>query len=157
MKTFLHIRIFSHPWKGENGKEHSYYVDHEAGGLSERLGSIAIEPTITFTQLREVIEEIEQNGVRKRSQFFIEFLNFLQRCPNPLGYEGDSLKTYRIGTLKMTDDKGFIPCVQDISIIQEDVETEPVCEIVGEFIGTDLVLIPTSQIHPMTGHLSDQL
>ncbi|KAL7539830.1 hypothetical protein ACHAXR_009647 [Thalassiosira sp. AJA248-18] len=158
MKTsktaFVHIRIFSHP---QNNNEHSFYVGHEAGGLSERVETLAVNPSSSFLQIRELIEEQSDGNIIRRRPFYTDFLHFIQRCPNPLGYEGEAVTTYRIGILKMKDDKGFVPSLRDIKVIKEDVEAGPACEIVDELLGTDIVLIPTTQIHPTTGRLSDQI
>ena len=153
MKT-VHLRMFSHP----NNKEYSYYVSHECGGLSERLDTVTFDPSISFTQLREKIEEREVNGIMKRTTFYTEFIHFMQRCPNPLGYQDkESLSSYRIGLLNIVDEKYITPTAKDITLLQEDAESEPISKIVSNFLSTDFVLIPTAQIHPRTGTLSDTL
>lgn len=94
----------------------------------------------------------------RRRPFYTELLSFMQRCPNPLGYEGDALELYRFAILKMKDDKNFAPSVKDIKLIPEDAEASPICNIVDdELLGTDIVLIPKTQIHPATDRLSDHL
>eukprot|EP00569_Conticribra_weissflogii_P001754 CAMPEP_0171351968 /NCGR_PEP_ID=MMETSP0878-20121228/40300_1 /TAXON_ID=67004 /ORGANISM="Thalassiosira weissflogii, Strain CCMP1336" /LENGTH=175 /DNA_ID=CAMNT_0011857413 /DNA_START=209 /DNA_END=736 /DNA_ORIENTATION=+ len=168
MKTCIHLRMYSHPTynPAKNQHEHSYYVGHEPGGLSPRLGLLAIDPTITtFLQLREHIEETEGDGgrIRKRTLFFQEFLFFMERCSNPYGYGKEDLKNYRIGVLRVGDvaetknggDGEAVPNAKDIKLIREDVETEPIFEVVGDVLGTDFVLIPSCQLHPETGRLFD--
>lgn len=76
----------------------------------------------------------------------------MQRCPNIFGYEGDALKTYRLAYLT----KGIVD-VTDIKFIKLSDETKPICDIVDDMFGFELVLIPTTQIHPKTGRLTDQL
>jgi hypothetical protein len=148
--TCLHIRIFSHPWKGENNKENSYYVGHECRGLSESMDTIVVDPACTFLHLREVIEEQSDGNVMRRRLFFHEFIHFMQRCRNPLGYAGEELQTYRIGTLKGSD-------ANDIKIINKDDESKPICDVVDDVSRIEIVLIPTTQIHPISDRLSDQL
>ncbi|KAL7504162.1 hypothetical protein ACHAXN_001860 [Cyclotella atomus] len=155
MKT-LNLRMYCHPSKNE----HSYYVGHDSGGLSERLSTVTVDPTISFLELREKIEEKELNGVKKRTIFYTEFIHFMQRCPNPLGYQDkESLTSYRIGLLNIVEDtyKLVQPSADDIVLVQEDEETKPICEVVSDLLSTDLVLIPKTQIHPHTGKLADKL
>ncbi len=167
MKTYVHLRMYSHPTfnPAKNQHEHSYYAGHEPGGLSPRLGRLAIDPTVTsFVQLRELIEETEGDGgrIRKRTLFFQEFLFFAERCSNPHGYGKEDRKNYRIGVLRVGDvaEEGAAPSgygarEMDIKLIREDVETEPIFEVVGDVLGTDFVLIPRCQLHPETGRLFD--
>ena len=156
--SIMHLRMFSHPYYGENKNEHSYYVKHDAGGLSERLATISVDPAMSFFQLRERIEEKEVNGVMKRTTFYTDFVYFMQRCPNPLGYQDkETMTTYSIGLLNVIDEKHFAPSVEDITIVREDEETEPICNIVSNLLSTDLVLIPKTQIHPTSGVLADSL
>lgn len=150
--------MFSHP--NTHTKTHSYYVGHECGGLSERLATVMIDPTISFLQLRELIEERERNGVMKRTTFYSEFIRFMQSCPNPLGYQDqESLTGYRLGLLKVVDDKymNIAPTAEDITLLCEDEESEPICQVVDDLLSTDFVLIPKTQIHPHTGKLVDVL
>lgn len=154
----INLRMYSHPYSGENKDEHSYHVCHDAGGLSERLDTITVDPTNSFTELRKLIEEKEVNGVMKRTIFYTEFVNFMQRCPNPLGYQDkESLTTYNIGLLKIIDDKHVVPCADDIRVLREDEESDSICHVISDLLNTDLVLIPKTQIHPHTGRLADAL
>ncbi len=147
----LKIRTFSHPWKGENNMENSYYVGYEHRGLSEPMDTVVIDPAAcTFLQLRELIEEQPHGNVIRRRLFYHDFIHFMQRCRNPLGYVGEELQTYRIGTLKGTD-------AQDIKIIKKEFEAKAICDSVDDLSKTDVVLIPTTQIHPITDRLSDKL
>lgn len=155
MKT-LNLRMYCHPAKNE----HSYYVGHDSGGLSGRLSTVTVDPSISFLELREKIEEKELNGVMKRTIFYTEFIHFMQRCPNPLGYQDkESLTSYRIGLLNVVDDtyKLSLPSVDDIVLVQEEEETKSICDVASDLLSTDLVLIPKSQIHPHTGQLTDEL
>jgi len=157
--TFVNLRIFSHPWKGVTNKEHSYYVGHEAGGLSESLDTLAVNFSSTFSHLRQQIEEQTDENIMRRRPFYTEFLQFMQRCPNPLGYEGEPLRTYRIGILTMRNDKGYVPGVKDINLVRKDAEVKQICDVFDESVGlrTDIVLVPTTQIHPTTDRLADRL
>ena len=148
--AFLKIRTFSHPWKGDNNKENSYYVGYEHRGLSEPLDTIVINDVsaCSFLKLRELIEEQPHGNIMKRRMFFHDFIHFMQRCRNPLGYVGEELQTYRFGTLKGTD-------VKDINIIKRGDESKVICDTINDPSKTDIVLIPTTQIHPVTDQLSD--
>ncbi|KAL3772070.1 hypothetical protein ACHAWU_008092 [Discostella pseudostelligera] len=151
MKTaFLKIRTFSHPWKGESNKENSYYVGYEHRGLSEPMDTIVIDPEVcTVLKLRQLIEEQPNGNIMRRRLFFHDFIHFMQRCRNPLGYVGEELQTYRIGTLKGADAK-------DVKIIKKADESKLICDVIDDVSKTDIVLIPTTQIHPVTDRLSDK-
>eukprot|EP00956_Cyclotella_meneghiniana_P002576 scaffold3030_cov72-Cyclotella_meneghiniana.AAC.2 len=161
MRAVLHLRMFSHPYSGENKKEHSYYIAHDSGGLSERLSTITVDSTTSFFELRERIEEREVGGVMKRTTFFSEFVHFMQGCPNPLGYQDkESLTSYSIGLLKVIDNKHFATTsVEDITLLHESEESDPICNVVSDcdLLSSDLVLIPKTQIHPHTGRLADTM
>ena len=151
MKTIVHLRTFCHP---STRNEHSYYVDYEEEGLSQRLSTITVDSNSTIAQMREQIQEYEENGVKKRSSFYTEFLQFMQRIQNP-GYEdSEPSPSYQIGVLRNKDGQCNI---STISIIQRELECEPICEVVRELLGTDFVLIPSTQIHPETRQLSIEL
>ena len=106
----------------------------------------------------KLIEEKEVNGVMKRTLFYTECVNFMQRCPNPLGYQDkESLTTYSIGLLKIINDKHIVPCADGITVLREDEESDPICHIISDLRSTDLVLVPKTQIHPHTGRLADTL
>lgn len=151
--TFVNLRVFSH----QNKSEHSYYVAHEAGGLSPPMDSIAIDPNDSFLKTRELIEEQSCGNVMSRRRFYAEFLQFMQRCPNPLSYDGEHLSTYRFGVLKTSKEKGSVPSVTDIKVIRASDEASGVRDVVGELVCLEFVLIPTTQIHPFTDRLCDQL
>ena len=154
MKTiFTNLRIFSHPL---NGKEHSYYVGHEAGGLSGPMETLAVDPSSTFSQLRDLIQEQSSGNVMRRRLFYTDFISFASRCPNPLGYDGKDLTTYRLGLLS-NNGKDSAPDVKDIKVVKKSEESKRICEVAGDLFGTDIILIPTTQIHPYTDRLSNQL
>ena len=150
-KAFINIRIFSHP---PTNNEHSFYVGHEAGGLSERVDTVTINEDHNFHRMREQIEEQHDGNIMRRRPNYTEFLQFMQRCPNPFGYKAGEVMTYRIGVLKVKDDKTFFPSANDIKVIKERDETKPICEVVDDLLGSDIVFIPTTQIDPATGRLS---
>lgn len=153
MKSTIYLRTFSHPdpWKGKDGKEHAYYVSNCVdGGLTEASECIAIDSTDTILSIRQTIEEQQSGNIMRRRLFYYEFVHFMQRCPNPLGYEGDALKTYRIGLLKYGD-------MNDMKLVKKSEESKPISDIVDDLVGIEIVLIPTTQIHPMTDKLTDQL
>lgn len=148
--AFVKFRIYSHPWRGENNNEHSYYVGHDAGGLSEPLDMLVVDPSCTFLQLRESIEERCDGNVMLRRMFFTEFIYLMQRCHNFHGYESNALKTYRFGVLNATD------AAEKIKLIKQQDETKPIQDIVADIHDTHIVLIPTTQIHPTTDRITDQ-
>lgn len=150
--AFLKIRTFSHPWKGENNKENSFYVGYEHRGLSEPEDTVSVinPEACTFLRLRELIEEQPHGNMMRRRMFFHHFIHFMQRCRNPHGYVGEEVQTYRIGTLKGTD-------IKEIRIIKKEDEAKAISDVIDDSSNTDIVLIPTTQIHPVTDRLSDKL
>ena len=154
MKHFINLRTYTHPnlWKGEDQKEHSYYVGHENGGLSDVAETITIDESNNFVTIREIIEEQRDENIMRRRRFYYEFIQLMQRCPNIFDYEGESLKTYRLALLKKSSAD-----VTNIKLIKLSEETKPICDMVDDMFSFELVLIPTTQIHPKTGRLTDQL
>jgi hypothetical protein len=161
-ESFVTLRMFSHPWRGGGRREHSYYVGHDAGGLSGPMDSIAVDPSGTFLELRHSIEERCDGNVMLRRTFFAEFLHLMQRCRNPHGYEGESTRTYRLGALRAkavaatattttSTDAG-----NEIRVIERGDEAKPIADVIDDIHGTDIVLIPTTQIHPLTDRLTDR-
>lgn len=149
--------MFSHPYRGENNNEHSFYVGHDAGGLSQPLDTLVIDPSCTtFLQLRELIEESCDGNIAIRRTFFTEFINLMHRCHNFHDYDGDALKTYRLGILGETNKADDIITVMDaIKLIKGRDETKLIKDIVlNGHHDTDIVLIPTTQIHPTSDRLA---
>jgi hypothetical protein len=161
--SFVRLRMFSHPWRGEGRREHSYYVGHDAGGLSGPIDEVAVDPSGTFLDLRHSIEERCDGNVMLRRTFFTEFLHLMQRCRNPHGYEGESLRTYRLGVLRVkatatmaTTTTTSTDAGNEIVVIERGDEAKPISDVIDDFHGTDIVLIPTTQIHPITDRLTDR-
>ena len=86
MKHFINLRTYTHPnpWKGKDQKEHSYYVGHEIGGLSDVAETITIDESNNFVTIREIIEEQRDENIMRRRRFYYEFIQLMQRCPNVL-------------------------------------------------------------------------
>ena len=154
MKTLINLRVFSHLSKGD---EHSYYACHNIeGGLSKTMDTIAVDTSsCSFIQLRELIEEHQVDNIMRRRPFFQEFIHFMQRCPNPIKYEGKALSSYRLGIIKIEATKNEIGSVPPsaIKLIKERDEANLICEVV-DGPGFEIVLIPRTQIHPSTGRLT---
>jgi len=162
MKHFINLRTYTHPnpWKGKDQKEHSYYVGHEIGGLSDVAETvITVDESNNFVTIREIIEEQRDENIMRRRRFYYEFIQLMQRCPNIFDYEGDALKSYRLAFLKKGNTgtkKGYDDVAKDIKLIKLSDETKPICDMVDDMFSFELVLIPTTQIHPKTGRLTDQ-
>ena len=94
MKHFINLRTYTHPnpWKGKDQKEHSYYVGHEIGGLSDVAETITIDESNNFVTIREIIEEQRDENIMRRRRFYYEFIQLMQRCPNVLMWEGASCR-----------------------------------------------------------------
>jgi hypothetical protein len=153
------LRMFSHPWRGEGRREHSYYVGHDAGGLSEPMDEIAVDPSGTFLELRQSIEERCDGNVMLRRTFFTEFLHLMQRCRNPHGYEGELIRAYRLGVLRAkatTTTSTSTDAGNEVRVVEREDETKPISDVIDDIQWNDLVLIPTTQIHPLTDRLTDR-
>ena len=155
------LRMFSHPWRGEGRREHSYYVGHDAGGLPEPMGEIVVDPSGTFLELRHSIEEGCDGNVMLRRTFFTEFLHLMQRCRNPHGYEGELMRAYRLGVLRAkttttTTTSSSTDAGNEIRVVERGDEAKPISDVIDDIHGTDIVLIPTTQIHPLTDRLTDR-
>jgi hypothetical protein len=153
----IKLRLFSHPYRGENNNEHSFYVGHDAGGLSQPLDTLVIDPSCTtFLQLRASIEESCDGNVAIRRTFFTEFINLMHRCHNFHDYDGEALKTYRLGVLGVESNKAddIITVIDTIKLIKSRDETKLIKDICSDGHDIDIVLIPTTQIHPTSDRLA---
>jgi hypothetical protein len=154
----IKLRMFTHPYRGENNNEHSYYVGHDAGGLSQPLDTLIVDPSCTtFLQLRESIEESCDGNVALRRTFFTEFINLMHRCHNFYDYDGEALKTYRLAVFGLESSNkadDIITVVDAIKLIKRRDETKLIKDIVSEGQDVDIVLIPTTQIHPTSDRLA---
>jgi hypothetical protein len=64
------------------------------------------------------------------------------------------MTTYSVRLLRVNENKHFVTSADQITVIQQDVESSPICDVVSDLLNIDLVLIPNTQIHPHTGQLS---
>lgn len=93
------------------------------------------------------------NGVMKRA-FLHRILAFYATLPTPLGYEGkESLTTYGIGLSRVNENKHFVASADQITVIQQDEESSPICDVVGDLLSTCLLLLLNPQMNPHTGQL----
>eukprot|EP00586_Coscinodiscus_wailesii_P012925 CAMPEP_0172497096 /NCGR_PEP_ID=MMETSP1066-20121228/95155_1 /TAXON_ID=671091 /ORGANISM="Coscinodiscus wailesii, Strain CCMP2513" /LENGTH=167 /DNA_ID=CAMNT_0013269689 /DNA_START=99 /DNA_END=602 /DNA_ORIENTATION=- len=138
---------------------HSFYVANEIGGYSPCLKTYLISSTTTFTQLRERIEMETDRGLQRHTIAYIELRNNARLCHNWHDYPEERVTThYRFGTRfggTKKNTRGFLEVAVGGNVpppplvICEDVEDEPILEIVGtEREEIDLVVIPVTQIRP---------
>mmetsp|Transcript_77561 Transcript_77561/g.151826 ORF Transcript_77561/g.151826 Transcript_77561/m.151826 type:complete len:167 (-) Transcript_77561:82-582(-) len=79
------LRLFTH--RQSVFRAHSFLVGNEQGGLSERLGNVAIQANrTTLEELRQLIECIVDNNMIRRNPLYQDFLITVSMLPNPYGY-----------------------------------------------------------------------
>ncbi|GMI27175.1 hypothetical protein TeGR_g2617 [Tetraparma gracilis] len=127
------------------------------GGLSERIASFLIHDEITtFKDLRQMIEVVNDNGMNRRTAVFQDLLFLMEHSSNPHKYPRKELLHYRFGIIEGVggQELGDTNVVRDYDrslapiLIKEEVEDEPIREIVANLLELDLLLVPVSQIRP---------
>ena len=94
----------------------------------------------------------------RRTPFYAELLYRMRTCPNPFEYSGPDLDRYKFAVLKnisRDQSERRITCNQQErirsmrpAVISDDVEDEPMSEVIGNLHNVDLVLVPLSQVRP---------
>lgn len=114
-------------------------VCNEQGGLSDKIGGVRIQDNkTTFTELRTMIEEVEINGMRRRTQFFPEVLYHMMNSPNPHGWAPEQLRHYHFGLIEAPG--------QPPALVPAAAEGRRVTELVPDLVAQDVVLVPQSQV-----------
>mmetsp|Transcript_8730 Transcript_8730/g.14861 ORF Transcript_8730/g.14861 Transcript_8730/m.14861 type:complete len:207 (+) Transcript_8730:36-656(+) len=132
----VNLRIFTHPKDTSVG--HSMLVCNEQGGLSDKIGGVRIQDNkTTFTELRTMIEEVEINGMRRRTQFFPEVLYHMMNSPNPHGWAPEQLRHYHFGLIEAPG--------QPPALVPAAAEGRRVTELVPDLVAQDVILVPQSQ------------
>lgn len=135
------LRIYTH--RQSVFRAHSFLVGNEQGGISEKLGGIAIiRNKTTLDDLRQLIETVVDNNMIRRNPLYQEFLATVFSLPNPYGYPDKELRLYRFAYYRSPEDK--LP-----TMIPIEAETELLAsESVVNFLTDDLILVARSQLRP---------
>lgn len=94
-----------------------------------------------------------------------DLLHLMATGSNPHEYEGKKIMKYRFGVIEgiggqeLGDtnftrdyDKSLVP-----RLIDSEVESEPIKEVVGNLLELDILLVPVSQIRPQDGSVTAQI
>ena len=164
----IFLRVYTFP--NVNKKSHSFYVGHTNSGLSTRLfdGVLIHNATTTFTDLRRMIEYKFEDGMYRRTMIYQELMHIMDSssssCTNPHGYKDSDKREYVFGTIPgvgeennqansttngTTIDISFTIKYDVVpTIIQQDVEDEPIVEIIGDPLKYDIIIVPITQVRP---------
>eukprot|EP00520_Triparma_pacifica_P016695 CAMPEP_0118648254 /NCGR_PEP_ID=MMETSP0785-20121206/9056_1 /TAXON_ID=91992 /ORGANISM="Bolidomonas pacifica, Strain CCMP 1866" /LENGTH=163 /DNA_ID=CAMNT_0006540431 /DNA_START=285 /DNA_END=772 /DNA_ORIENTATION=- len=112
-----------------------------------------------------MIEVVNDNGMNRRTGMYQDLLYLMENSANPHGYDRKALRQYRFGVIEGIGgqetgdtniardyDKSSVP-----RLIESDVETEPIKEIVENLLELDILLVPISQIRPQDGVVTMQI
>mmetsp|Transcript_41741 Transcript_41741/g.50014 ORF Transcript_41741/g.50014 Transcript_41741/m.50014 type:complete len:164 (+) Transcript_41741:135-626(+) len=140
-------RLWIRTYTGSNGNEtsHSFYVGNDQGGLSERIASFLIHEYTTFTDIRQMIEVTCDKGMYRRSALFSEIRHVMSTSPNPHEYPQSMANKYVFGSMKGLADSNENSLMSENHVplvISEDVEDEPIIDILGHNSEYDLIIIP---------------
>ena len=100
--------------------------------------------------------------MNRRSSAYQDLLYTMEFSANPHGYGRKEAMRYRFGYISGVggQEGGDVNIVRDVDrlaapvLIGEEVEEEPVCEVVANLLETDLVLVPVTQIRPQDGRVT---
>jgi len=103
-----------------------------------------------------MIEVVSDNGMNRRNPVFCDLLYMMEFSENPHGYGRNEAMKYRFGFIEGVggQELGDTNIVRDCDrtlvpiLIAEDLEEEPICEIVPNLLEIDLLLVPVTQIRP---------
>ncbi len=159
----IFLRVYTFP--NVDKKSHSFYVGHTKRGLSTRLfdGVLIHNTSTTFTDLRRMIEYKFEDGMYRRTMIYQEIMHIMDSsCTNPHGYKDSDKREYVFGTIPGVGEENNQAisttngAAIDISfstygvptIIQQDVEDEPIVEIIGDPLKYDIIIVPITQVRP---------
>lgn len=131
-------------------EQHSFIVGVETGGLAEEISCITeISRKASFKQLRVAIVEKKDRGMVRRTMTFQALRYFMELCSNPHGYSDKRRRTeYRLGV--MTSEDATVPTL----LTAEDEKTRPLTSIPIYKSYRTIVLVPVSQICPITDEVT---
>ena len=137
----LNIRVYS---KSVGlSKSHSYCVDDFQTGTSPLVGSIYVDPTsVTFSDLRNMLEYSRERGMNKRSVIFQEVLFIMNRLPNVFEKSADVKFKYALGFIEKGTGK--------IEIIPFSAENSSISSQRPGLSNYDIAIIPVTQIDSAT-------
>ncbi|GMI05255.1 hypothetical protein TrRE_jg7605 [Triparma retinervis] len=112
-----------------------------------------------------MIEVVNDNGMNRRTGMYQDLLYLMENSANPHGYDRKGLRHYRFGVIEGVGgqetgdtniardyDKSLVP-----RLIESDVESEPIKEIIDNLLELDILLVPVSQIRPQDGSVTMQI
>jgi hypothetical protein len=118
---------------------HGYLVNDLHSGTSNILGNITINvETITFIQLRDLLEYDSTNNMKKRSMLFQEILFIMQRLPNIYNKPISECYKYVFGYAKKN--------MNEVKLLDVSLEHECIINLVRNIYDCDLIIIPLSQL-----------
>jgi hypothetical protein len=141
LRFTIKIRVWGQGF--DESISHGYCVDDTPFGISHPIGDIYIDVrTVTFKQLRPMIQYCRTGHMDKRSMMFQEALFIMSRLPNIYSRPKEELKRFQFGFINKKT-KGLTV----VSIEQEGI---PIVNLVGaaDMENHDIALVPLSQIDP---------
>lgn len=122
---------------------HSYLIDDMPTGVSHVLGTLQVNiRSLTFRQLRPMLEFDRSGHMDKRSLLFQEARFIMGRLPNLFHRPESDRYSYRLAFLKK--DKS------ELRMISPEDEDKIVADMIGavDFFSFDLAIVPLTQIDP---------
>jgi hypothetical protein len=103
-----------------------------------------------------MIEVVNDNGMNRRTAVYQDLLYDMEFSANPHNYTRAQALQYRFGYIEGVGGQeiGDINIVRDYDktltpiLINEDLEEEPIAEIMTNLLETDVLLVPVTQIRP---------
>mmetsp|Transcript_7944 Transcript_7944/g.16591 ORF Transcript_7944/g.16591 Transcript_7944/m.16591 type:complete len:215 (-) Transcript_7944:34-678(-) len=151
------LRFFTHP--SSTTETHTFILGSTPNGLSERVATHLLPPSCTFTDLRMLVECVNDRGMNRRTTVYQDLLHLMTSSPNPHGYGARELRGYRFGYIEGVGgqetaevsvardyDKSLVP-----SLIPLDAEGERVRDVIPNLLEVDVILVPVSQIRQKDG------
>ena len=92
------LRFFTHP--SSTTETHTFILGSNPNGLSERVATHLLPPSCTFSDLRMLVECVNDRGMNRRTTVYQDLLHLMASSPNPHGYGGKELRGYLFGYIE---------------------------------------------------------
>ena len=151
------LRTFTHPTS--TTETHTFVLGSTPNGLSDRVATRLLPPACTFSDLRLLVECVNDRGMNRRTTVYQDLLHLMTSSANPHGYTKKELQGYRFGYIEGVGgqetgggnvardyDKSLVP-----ALVSRDAEGERVRDVIPNLLEVDVILVPNSQIRSKDG------
>lgn len=139
MNSVYHINIRVYGAGEQVALSHGFIVDDLSAGISNVIGTIAINPELlTIKQLRTLLEYNHEGNATRRSMIFQEALFIMQRLPNIYNKPNEVINKYTLGYAKKN--------MNEVKLLDCTNDEEVLVNLVKNIYDNDIIIIPLTQV-----------